>query len=84
MSKTASETVTLTINSTGQTLELPVISGELGPRVIDIRRLYADTDMFTYDPGFTSTASAESTITYIDGEKGVLLHRGLINFELKK
>jgi citrate synthase len=76
MSKTAPETVTLTINSTGQTIELPVMSGELGPQVIDIRRLYADTDMFTYDPGFTSTASAESTITYIDGEKGVLLHRG--------
>ncbi len=76
MSKTASETVTLTINSTGQTIELPVMSGELGPKVIDIRRLYADTDMFTFDPGFTSTASAESTITYIDGEKGILLHRG--------
>ena len=52
------------------------MSGELGPKVIDIRRLYADTDMFTFDPGFTSTASAESTITYIDGEKGILLHRG--------
>jgi citrate synthase len=76
MSKTASETVTLTINSTGQTIELPVMSGKLGPKVIDIRRLYADTDMFTFDPGFTSTASAESTITYIDGEKGILLHRG--------
>ena len=56
--------------------EFPVISGSLGPDVIDIRKLYSTTDQFTYDPGFTSTASCESKITYIDGEKGILLHRG--------
>ena len=59
-----------------KTVDLPVISGSLGPQVIDIRKLYADTDAFTYDPGFTSTASCESKITFIDGDKGVLLHRG--------
>ena len=59
-----------------KTVDLPVISGSLGPQVIDIRKLYADTDAFTYDPGFTSTASCESKINFIDGDKGVLLHRG--------
>ena len=53
-----------------------VMSGTVGPDVIDIRKLYADTGMFTYDPGFTSTASCESALTYIDGDEGVLLHRG--------
>ena len=53
-----------------------VLSGSVGPDVIDIRKLYADTGMFTYDPGFTSTASCESALTYIDGDEGVLLHRG--------
>ncbi|APX88795.1 citrate (Si)-synthase [Brevirhabdus pacifica] len=57
-------------------LELPMMSPTLGPDVIDIRKLYAEGDVFTYDPGFTSTASCESTITFIDGEKGELLHRG--------
>ena len=55
---------------------LPVLKGSVGPDVIDIRKLYAETDAFTYDPGFTSTASCESTITFIDGDKGVLLYRG--------
>ncbi|MDL2351837.1 MAG: citrate synthase [Pseudomonadota bacterium] len=54
----------------------PVVSGSVGPDVIDIRKLYAQTGMFTYDPGFTSTASCESALTYIDGDEGVLLHRG--------
>ena len=54
----------------------PVLSGSVGPDVIDIRKLYAQTGMFTYDPGFTSTASCESALTYIDGDEGVLLHRG--------
>src|SRR5688500_2998666 len=54
----------------------PVLSGSVGPDVVDIRKLYADTGAFTYDPGFTSTASCQSAITYIDGEKGILLHRG--------
>ncbi|WP_039019114.1 citrate synthase [Halocynthiibacter namhaensis] len=57
-------------------LELPIYSPTAGPDVIDIRRLYAEGDVFTYDPGFTSTAACDSTITFIDGEKGELLHRG--------
>ena len=57
-------------------VDLPVLKGTLGPDVLDIRKLYAETDNFTYDPGFTSTASCESKITYIDGDAGVLLHRG--------
>ncbi|MDQ0463034.1 citrate synthase [Caulobacter ginsengisoli] len=56
--------------------EVPVIKGTLGPDVLDVRKLYADSDRFTFDPGFTSTASCESKITYIDGDAGVLLHRG--------
>ena len=57
-------------------LELNVLKGSVGPDVVDIRKLYAQTGAFTYDPGFTSTASCESAITYIDGDEGVLLHRG--------
>ncbi len=68
--------VTLTDANNGMSVELPVLAGTSGPNVIDIRRLYAETGMFTYDPGFTSTGSAESAITFIDGEAGVLLHRG--------
>ena len=67
-------TATLTIN--GKTYELPVLSPTAGPDVIDIRKLYNDAGVFTYDPGFTSTASCDSTITFIDGDAGVLLHRG--------
>jgi citrate synthase len=65
---------TLTLN--GKSYDLPVIKGATGPDVIDVRKLYADADVFTFDPGFTSTASCESKITYIDGDAGVLLHRG--------
>ena len=57
-------------------IEMPVYSGNIGPDVIDIRKLYGQTGMFTYDPGFLSTASCQSTITYIDGDKGELLYRG--------
>ena len=57
-------------------IELPIISGSVGPNVMDIRQLYEKTDTFTLDPGFTSTASCESSITYIDGDKGELLYRG--------
>lgn len=57
-------------------IELPVLEGSVGPRVIDVRQLYGSTGMFTYDPGFTSTASCESKITYIDGDQGQLLYRG--------
>ena len=65
-----------TLQTGGKTVELPVTSGTIGPNVIDIRKLYGQTGMFTYDPGFTSTASCDSAITYIDGDEGVLLHRG--------
>jgi citrate synthase len=60
----------------GSTLDFPVHGGSLGPDVIDIRALYAQSGMFTYDPGFLSTASCSSSITYIDGDEGVLLYRG--------
>jgi len=64
------------ISVEGKTVELPVLRGTDGPAVVDVRKLYAEADVFTYDPGFTSTASCESKITFIDGDKGVLLHRG--------
>ncbi|KQM86279.1 type II citrate synthase [Sphingomonas sp. Leaf23] len=60
----------------GKDVQFPVRSGTIGPDVIDIRKLYAQTGTFTYDPGFTSTASCDSALTYIDGDEGVLLHRG--------
>ncbi|HEX6829666.1 MAG TPA: citrate synthase [Burkholderiales bacterium] len=66
---------TLTVSGMAP-MELPVMSGSVGPEVIDIRPLYAKTGMFTYDPGFMSTASCRSAITYIDGDQGVLLYRG--------
>ncbi len=65
-----------TLQTGDKTVDMPVTSGTIGPDVIDIRKLYAQTGMFTYDPGFTSTASCDSAITYIDGDEGVLLHRG--------
>ncbi|CUH53533.1 citrate (Si)-synthase [Shimia sp. R11_0] len=68
------KTATLTID--GATYDLPVYSPTSGPDVLDIRKLYGQAGVFTYDPGFTSTASCESTITYIDGEEGILTHRG--------
>jgi len=67
---------TIFLGDTDGGTKFPIMSGSLGPDVIDIRKLYGTTDQFTYDPGFTSTASCESKITFIDGEKGVLLHRG--------
>jgi len=72
--KTNTKKATLTVE--GKTVELPVHSGTVGPDVIDIGKLYAQTGMFTYDPGFTSTASCDSKITYIDGDAGVLQYRG--------
>ena len=74
MSEKNSGTAQITINN--DTLEYNVDKGSIGPDIIDISKLYSDTGKFTYDPGFTSTASCKSTITYIDGEKGVLLYRG--------
>ena len=67
---------TATITVDGKTVECPVRTGSVGPDVIDIRKLYAQTGAFTFDPGFTSTASCDSALTYIDGDEGVLLHRG--------
>ncbi|MCK6454660.1 MAG: citrate synthase [Alphaproteobacteria bacterium] len=69
-------TVTLTDNATGKSWTFPVMDGSIGPKVIDVRKLYADTGFFTYDPGFTSTGSCQSALTFIDGDEGVLLHRG--------
>ena len=69
-------TFTLIDNRTGHSWELPVLSGSMGPDVIDVRNLYSETGFFTFDPGYTSTASCESAITFIDGEEGILLHRG--------
>jgi citrate synthase len=65
-----------TVALNGKEVSCPVRSGSVGPDVIDIRKLYAQTGAFTFDPGFTSTASCDSAITYIDGDEGVLLHRG--------
>ena len=60
----------------GKTLDFPVLEGTLGPEVVDIRTLYGRSGMFTYDPGFLSTASCSSSITFIDGDAGILLYRG--------
>jgi citrate synthase len=70
----AGESAKLTFG--GNSLDLPILKGSTGPDVLDIRKLYAQGDVFTYDPGFTSTAACESAITFIDGDKGTLLHRG--------
>ncbi|NQV59805.1 MAG: citrate (Si)-synthase [Alphaproteobacteria bacterium] len=67
---------TISLGGANGGVEFPIMTGTLGPDVIDIRKLYGLTDQFTYDPGFTSTASCESKITFIDGDKGILLHRG--------
>src|SRR5690554_6800248 len=66
----------VTLKDGGKEVNLPLLSGTLGPKVIDVRKLYSETGYFTYDPGFTSTASCESKITFIDGDEGVLLYRG--------
>ncbi len=71
---THTRTATLTFDD--RRIEMPILSPTVGPDVIDIRKLYAEGDVFTYDPGFTSTASCDSTITYIDGDAGELLYRG--------
>ncbi len=68
------DTAKLTVD--GADHEYKVVSGTVGPQVVDIRKLYAQTGKFTFDPGFTSTASCESGLTYIDGDEGILLHRG--------
>ena len=74
MKKETSSVAHLTLN--GKTYDLPIMSPTVGPDVLDIRKLYAEANVFTYDPGFTSTAACDSSITYIDGAAGELLHRG--------
>jgi citrate synthase len=76
MAKMSKDTVTLTDNVTGRQVELPVLRGSTGPATIDVRNLYKELGYFTFDPGFMSTASCESAITFIDGDKGVLRYRG--------
>ena len=76
MSQGANENVTLRDETTGKEFSFELMPGSVGPKVIDVRKLYADTGYFTYDPGFTSTASCQSNITYIDGDEGELLYRG--------
>jgi citrate synthase len=79
-----SRTVSLVDENSSTLCELSILEGTIGPDVVDIRKLYGDTGYFTYDPGFTSTGSCESAITYIDGEKGKLLHRGYSIEDLAK
>ena len=74
--KLADNKATLSFSNGSPSIDLPVYKGNVGPDVVDIRKLYAQTGMFTYDPGFLSTASCQSAITYIDGDKGELLYRG--------
>ena len=76
------KSVTITDNASGKSTILPVTSGTVGPDVIDIRKLYAETGMFTFDPGYWATGSCFSGLTYIDGDEGVLLHRGFTIEEL--
>ena len=78
------KTMTLTNNQTGDTYDYNILEGTRGPSVLDIRTFFADTGMFTYDPGFTATAACESTITFIDGKKGELRYRGIPIEELAK
>ncbi|MBK8908862.1 MAG: citrate (Si)-synthase [Rhodospirillales bacterium] len=76
------ETVTLTFNADGRKIDLPVLGGTHGPKVIDVQRLYRDTGYFTHDPGYMSTSSCDSALTFIDGGRGILLHRGYLIEEL--
>jgi citrate synthase len=75
MSGTA-KAVTITIDGTNQSMKLPLLPGSIGPAVADIRKLYGELGIFTFDPGYGGTAACESKITYIDGDEGILLHRG--------
>ena len=74
--KASNNKATLSFSSGKPSIDLPIYSGNIGPDVIDIRKLYGESGMFTYDPGFMSTASCQSSITYIDGDAGELLYRG--------
>ncbi len=70
------DSVTLIDHSTGKEMNMPLLEGTIGPKVIDIRKLYTEMDYFTFDPGFMATGSCDSKITYIDGDEGVLMYRG--------
>jgi citrate synthase len=72
----AKRSVTITLDGSNKSTSLPLLSGSIGPDVFDIRKLYGDLGVFTYDPGYGATASCDSKITYIDGDEGVLLYRG--------
>lgn len=78
------DTVTITDNRTGKQVECPILTGVYGAPVIDTKTLYKELEVFTFDPGFTTTAACKSAITYLDGEKGILLHRGYSIEELAK
>src|SRR5712692_7576623 len=73
--KSSTKIATLTVGN--KNYDFPILSGTVGPDVIDIGKLYAQAGMFTYDPGFTSTGACESKITYIDDDEGILLYRGV-------
>src|SRR6201994_294792 len=76
MSAPNKRTVTVTLDGTNKSANLPLLSGSIGPDVFDIRKLYGDLGVFTYDPGYGATASCDSKITYIDGDQGILMYRG--------
>lgn len=80
--ETSHKTFTLTNDETGKSMQLPVHEGTMGPPVIDVRKLYSETGHFTFDPSFTSTGSCKSRLTFIDGEEGILMHRGYTIEEL--
>ena len=73
---TSGGTVTITLDGTNKSVKIPLTTGTVGPDVLDIRKLYNELGIFTYDPGYGGTAACDSRITYIDGDEGVLLHRG--------
>ena len=76
MSGSAKRSVTITLDGSNKSSTLPLLDGTIGPQVADIRRIYGDLGIFTYDPGYGATAACESKITYIDGDQGILLYRG--------
>ncbi len=76
MSDTAKDAVLVSLENSNKTAKLPLLHGTIGPPVADIRKLYGDLGIFTFDPGYGGTAACDSKITYIDGDEGVLLHRG--------
>jgi citrate synthase len=76
MSNTAKGSVTVTLDGSNKTTTLPIMQGTIGPDVFDIRKLYSDLGVFTFDPGYGGTAACDSKITYIDGDEGILLYRG--------